>query len=51
MVKEKLGGLHSAKILVYSADFDEIERCQSSGEWSRSAGILSDAAQRGTHFQ
>ena len=45
-VKEKLGGLHSAKILMYSVDFDEIERCQSSGEWSRSADILSDAARR-----
>ncbi|MBQ1792878.1 MAG: amino acid racemase, partial [Oscillospiraceae bacterium] len=45
-VKEKLGGLHSAKILMCSVDFDEIERCQSAGEWSRSAEILSDAAQR-----
>lgn len=45
-VKEKLGGLHSAKILMYSVDFDEIERCQSSGEWDRSAEILSDAARR-----
>lgn len=45
-VKKKLGGLHSAKILMYSVDFDEIERCQSSGEWSRSADILSDAARR-----
>ena len=31
---------------MYSVDFDEIERCQSSGEWSRSADILSDAARR-----
>ena len=31
-IKEKLGGLHSAKILLYSVDFDEIERCQSSGD-------------------
>ena len=45
-VKEKLGGLHSAKILMCSVDFDEIERCQSAGEWNRSAEILSDAAQR-----
>ena len=28
-VKEKLGGLHSAKILMYSVDFAEIEECQS----------------------
>ncbi len=45
-VKEKLGGLHSAKILLYSVDFDEIERCQSSGRWDLAAEILSDAARR-----
>ena len=39
-IKEKLGGLHSAKILLYSVDFDEIERCQSSGDWEKSAAIL-----------
>ncbi len=45
-VKEKLGGLHSAKILLYSVDFDEIERCQSSGRWDLAAEILSDGARR-----
>ncbi|HCF83503.1 MAG TPA: aspartate racemase [Ruminococcaceae bacterium] len=45
-VKEKLGGLHSAKILLYSVDFAEIERCQAAGEWDKSANILSDAAMR-----
>ena len=45
-IKEELGGLHSAKILMYSVDFDEIERCQSSGDWKRSADILVDAAKR-----
>ena len=35
-VKEKLGGLHSAKIVLHSVDFDEIEKCQSSGDWARS---------------
>ena len=45
-IKEELGGLHSAKLLMYSVDFDEIERCQSTGDWKRSAGILSDAAKR-----
>lgn len=45
-VKEALGGLHSAKILLYSVDFDEIERCQSAGEWDKSADILADAACR-----
>ena len=41
-----MGGLHSAKILLYSVDFDEIERCQSSGDWDRAAQILSDIAKR-----
>ena len=45
-IREELGGLHSAKILMYSVDFDEIEKCQSSGDWKRSADILSDAAMR-----
>ena len=45
-IKEKLGGLHSAKILLYSVDFDEIERCQASGEWEKSAELLGAAARR-----
>ena len=45
-VMKELGGLHSAKILMYSVDFEEIERYQSSGEWDKSAAVLSDAAQR-----
>ena len=45
-IREELGGLHSAKILMYSVDFDEIDKCQSSGDWKRSADILSDAAMR-----
>jgi aspartate racemase len=44
-VKEKLGGLHSAKILLYSVDFAEIEECQAKGEWDKSAEILGTAAQ------
>ena len=43
-VKEKLGGLHSAKILLYSVDFDEIEKYQASGAWDMSADVLSQAA-------
>ena len=45
-VKERLGGLHSAKILMYSVDFQEIEECQSRGEWEKSGRILGDAAAR-----
>ena len=44
VVKRELGGLHSAKVLMYSVDFDEIERCQAAGEWDESARILGDAA-------
>lgn len=41
---ERLGGLHSAKIALYSVDFAEIEECQAKGEWDKSAEILSRAA-------
>ena len=44
-IKEKLGGLHSAKILLYSVDFAEIERYQASCDWDKSAGFLSQIAQ------
>ncbi|MDK2966740.1 aspartate/glutamate racemase family protein [Lacrimispora sp.] len=43
-VKQELGGLHSAKILLYSVDFSEIERCQAEGDWEKSGNILSAAA-------
>jgi aspartate racemase len=45
-VKEKLGGLHSAKICLYSVDFDEIEKLQHSGNWAETAKILTDASKR-----
>jgi aspartate racemase len=44
-VKQELGGLHSAKILLYSVDFSEIERCQAEGDWEKSGDILSMAAE------
>ena len=43
-VKNRLGGLHSAKIVLYSVEFDEIEKCQSSNEWEKSGEILGEAA-------
>lgn len=46
IVKEKLGGLHSAQIILYSVEFDEIEKCQSSGQWDKSAEILGNAAKK-----
>ncbi|MEG2869534.1 MAG: aspartate/glutamate racemase family protein, partial [Terrisporobacter sp.] len=45
-IKEELGGLHSAKCLLYSVNFEEIEKCQSNGEWDKSGAILADAAIR-----
>ncbi len=38
-VKHRLGGLHSGKIILYSVEFDEIERCQSNNEWEKSGEI------------
>lgn len=43
-VKERLGGLHSAKILLHSVDFEEIERFQSTGQWEKCGEILGEAA-------
>ena len=42
-VKKELGGLHSSKCILYSVDFDEIEKCQSCGDWDRSGDILGQA--------
>ena len=44
-VKKELGGLHSAKILLYSVDFAEIEEYQAKGQWDRSAEVLAQAAE------
>jgi len=44
-VKNSLGGLHSAKICLYSVDFDEIEKLQHQGLWDETSKILSQAAQ------
>ncbi|WP_028767745.1 aspartate/glutamate racemase family protein [Shewanella fidelis] len=43
-VKAELGGLHSAKVALYSVDFAEIEELQHKGEWQQTAAILSSAA-------
>lgn len=45
-IAKKLGGLHSAQILLYSVDFEEIERCQSEGNWEKSGEILANIAQK-----
>jgi len=45
-VKNALGGLHSARIVLYSVDFAPVEKLQCAGDWEGTAGILSDAARR-----
>lgn len=45
-VKTALGGLHSAKILLYSVDFHEIEALMSRGEWDAAAELLGGVAAR-----
>ncbi len=43
-VKQQLGGLHSARSLMYSVDFQEIEKLQVAGEWQQAGEILAQAA-------
>ena len=44
-VKEKLGGLHSAKSLMYSLNFAEIEKLQHQGKWDKLTSVMIKAAQ------
>ncbi|SDY23588.1 aspartate racemase [Collimonas sp. OK242] len=44
-VKRQLGGLHSAKIILYSVDFHEIERLQHAGDWDAAGAKMAEAAQ------
>jgi aspartate racemase len=48
-IKKKLGGLHSAKILLYSVDFEEIEKLQRQGNWKKSVKIMADIAKKLEH--
>ena len=43
-IKQQLGGLHSAKIVLVSVDFAEIEALQHTGDWQKTAQILANAA-------
>ncbi|MDU5455195.1 aspartate/glutamate racemase [Pseudescherichia vulneris] len=43
-IKARLGGLHSASLLLHSVDFHDIEACQSSGDWDKAGDILASAA-------
>jgi aspartate racemase len=44
LVRERLGGLHSAKVVLHSVDFAEIERMQVEGRWEDAGKALADAA-------
>lgn len=43
-VKQQLGGLHSARCILYSVDFHDIERLQHAGDWNAAGAMLADAA-------
>jgi len=45
-VKAALGGLHSARIILYSVDFADIEQLQASGQWRAAGALLADVAQK-----
>ena len=45
-IKHKLGGLHSAKIILYSVDLYPIEKLVAENDWDKTSEILSDAALR-----
>ncbi|MGO4534947.1 aspartate/glutamate racemase family protein [Leifsonia sp. 2MCAF36] len=45
-VRERLGGLHSADLVLISVDFAEIERLQASGDWERAGDLLAAEATR-----
>lgn len=45
-VKQKLGGLHSARIALVSVDFEEIERLQHQNQWDQAGAVLAIAAQQ-----
>lgn len=45
-VKQKLGGFHSAKLVLYSVDFDEVESRQHEGRWDELTALMVDAARR-----
>lgn len=44
--KERLGGWHSSKCLLFSVDFNEIEKLQREGQWKKLTRLMIDAARR-----
>lgn len=45
-VRERLGGLHSAQLLLWSVDFAGIAQLQAQGDWDQAGAVLADAARR-----
>ncbi|KPK81205.1 MAG: hypothetical protein AMS25_07290 [Gemmatimonas sp. SM23_52] len=45
-IRRRLGRQHSAKILMYSVEFEEIEEMQVAGQWDRAGQLLAEEAQR-----
>ena len=43
-VRERLGGLHSAELVLYSVDFEPVERLQRASRWEDAGALLADAA-------
>jgi aspartate racemase len=43
LTRERLGGLHSAKVVLYSVDFADIERMQMEGRWDQAGQVLAEA--------
>ena len=43
-IRERLCGLHSARIILYSVDFHEIEQLQQVGAWDEAGRVLAQAA-------
>ena len=45
-VRSRLGGLHSAKCIMFSVDFADIEQFQHEGNWQAASAVLVEAAQQ-----
>ena len=46
LVAARLGGLHSARLLLWSVEFAEVARLQHADDWDAAGRILADAARR-----
>jgi len=44
LIKQRLGGLHSAKLILYSVDFYDVERLMQAGDWAGTGAVLAGAA-------